>query len=212
DATPTYFCHQGDLSLLPGNRGLPEPGYTLAHTLYRLFPKTRLIIILRHPTDRLYSHYHHLLTNRTPLSPEAFHQNALTWIDKMERCLKRDSLKSCVFNQTFLNKFNLMPLTYSMYYPFAKTWLEVFPRKQICFIKSEDFYINRTLVMTEIFSFLGLDPRRRIEADDEHDQYNTQYRSTMLSKTRDLLDKYFRPLNHKLADLVNDVRFRFERG
>ena len=56
------------------------------------------------------------------------------------------------------------------------------------------------------------DPRRRIEADDEHDQYNTQYRSTMLSKTRDLLDKYFRPLNHKLADLVNDVRFRFERG
>jgi len=52
DATPSYFTRQGDLSLLPGNRQSSGPRYTLADTLYRLYPKTRLIVILRHPVDR----------------------------------------------------------------------------------------------------------------------------------------------------------------
>ncbi|KAK2146949.1 hypothetical protein LSH36_577g03009 [Paralvinella palmiformis] len=133
DATPSYYSRQGDLSTLPGNRGLSEPRYTLAHTLYRLFPNTRLIVILRHPTD-------------------------------------------------------------SMYYPFAKAWLEVFPRKQIIFIKSEDFYSNATATMRNVFLFLGLDPVRRVTANDGHDRYKTGYRSTILPETRDLLDQYFRPL------------------
>ena len=52
DATPSYFSRQGDLGILPGNRVVSEPRYTLADTLYRVFPDTRLIVLLRHPTDR----------------------------------------------------------------------------------------------------------------------------------------------------------------
>ena len=52
EGTPSYFCDQGDLSRLPGNRRGEAPNLTLANTLYALYPGTRLIVMLRNPTDR----------------------------------------------------------------------------------------------------------------------------------------------------------------
>ena len=43
-----------------------------------------------------------------------------------------------------------------MYYPMAVEWLSVFPRKQIKFINSVDWYYNSTKVAAEIFEFLGM--------------------------------------------------------
>ena len=47
-------------------------------------------------------------------------------------------------------------LHYSMYYPYAKEWLSVFPRDQFMMIKAEEFYANPVVVMREVFNFLGL--------------------------------------------------------
>ncbi|KAK2139495.1 hypothetical protein LSH36_1749g00003 [Paralvinella palmiformis] len=159
DATPSYFTRQGDLSLLPGNRQSSGPRYTLADTLYRLYPKTRLIVILRHPVDRLYSHYRHWFRQKASFSPEEFHRKIRESVEMMKRCLAKNSLKSCAFNHTLLmitiNK-DLVPVSDSMYFPFAKSWLDVFPRSQTLFIKAEDYYANMTSVMNRIFTFLGL--------------------------------------------------------
>ena len=43
-----------------------------------------------------------------------------------------------------------------MYYTMAVEWLSVFPRKQIKFIYSDDWYYNSTKVAAEIYEFLGM--------------------------------------------------------
>ena len=43
-----------------------------------------------------------------------------------------------------------------MYYTMAVEWLSVFPRKQMKFIYSDDWYYNSTKVAAEIYTFLGM--------------------------------------------------------
>jgi len=44
----------------------------------------------------------------------------------------------------------------SLYYVFIKDWLSVYPREQFLFIKSEDYFKNRTATVMEILEFLKL--------------------------------------------------------
>ncbi|KAK2148311.1 hypothetical protein LSH36_503g04026 [Paralvinella palmiformis] len=48
----------------------------------------------------------------------------------------------------------------SLYYIFIKNWLSVFPRDQFVFIKSEDYFNDRTFVIMEIIDFLQLSKLR----------------------------------------------------
>ncbi len=49
-----------------------------------------------------------------------------------------------------------MGLLASIYYPFVKDWLDVFPREQVLLIKAEDFYSNPVAVMDRVYHFLGV--------------------------------------------------------
>lgn len=44
----------------------------------------------------------------------------------------------------------------SIYHVFIKDWLDVFPREQFLFIRSEEYFNNRTAVIMEIVNFLEM--------------------------------------------------------
>ena len=52
DGTPCYLWDYDGWKVIPGNEGLDEPKYTLAHTLGAVNPNARIIVILREPAER----------------------------------------------------------------------------------------------------------------------------------------------------------------
>ena len=44
----------------------------------------------------------------------------------------------------------------SVYHVFIEDWLKVFPREQFLFIKSEEYFRNRTAVILDIMKFLEM--------------------------------------------------------
>ena len=52
DATPANLWDYDCWTDIPGNRGLAEPKYTLAHSIKKLVPDARILMILREPTSR----------------------------------------------------------------------------------------------------------------------------------------------------------------
>ena len=52
EGTPHYLWEHSGWQHFPGNAGLSEPKYILAHTLYALRPSLKFLVILRNPADR----------------------------------------------------------------------------------------------------------------------------------------------------------------
>ncbi len=52
DGTPSSLWDYDGWWRIPGNRGLAEPRYILAHTVRKLVPDAKIVVILRNPVDR----------------------------------------------------------------------------------------------------------------------------------------------------------------
>ena len=52
DGTPTYLVDYDGWRNIPGNEGLEEPKYILAHILKQLTPNAKFVVLLRNPIDR----------------------------------------------------------------------------------------------------------------------------------------------------------------
>ncbi len=118
-----------------------------AHAPHRirqlLGEKTKLIAILRHPVDRLYSRYLHLAReNRLP-SP------------RFEDALDRDSI--------WWRRPDLV--TEGFYFSYLKNYFDIFPREQIRVYRYEDFKKDPQGLMRDLFTFLGVNPEAEIDTE-----------------------------------------------
>ena len=96
----------------------------------------------------------------------------------------------------------------------------MFPRDQVYFVQSEEFFANRTPIVREIMQFLDLD--LEMMTDDKWQLIANKNPSNvgvlkgrlgdaMMNETRQLLDNFFRPYNRLLADVLHDDRFLWNR-
>ncbi len=123
ESTPQYLFHQAT----------PE-------RVKALVPNAKIILLLRNPVRRAFSHYkHNLRKKREPLSfPEAI---------KAEE------------QRTSLSDNNLKHYSYvkrGIYLPQLKRWMEHFDRKNILILSSEDFFSDTEANWKTILSFLNL--------------------------------------------------------
>lgn len=125
DITPTYFV-QPDI-VIPRIKAVYGA---------RL-PK--LVLILRNPVDRSWSHYLHKV--RSGEESESF-ETALML--EQER-LSSDPLGWWGYE------------TESLYATFVAKWLDAFPREQFLFLLTEDLSYDPASVLMQVFTFLGVD-------------------------------------------------------
>ncbi|KAK7102532.1 uncharacterized protein [Littorina saxatilis] len=98
DASPSQFYDNNEWPLYSGNEGCTEPRIILANHLHHLNPDVKIILIIRHPVERLYSRY--LFDNqpprlrRDPPSPEKFHNYVIDGLRKYRDCFNRWSAAS----------------------------------------------------------------------------------------------------------------------
>lgn len=101
--------------------------------IFKHFPKMKIIILLRNPIYRAYSHYQ---MNKKDDQSESF----------------LDALADEALGQ---NRFYYIES--SSYTKNLKRWLAEIPAEQMKVIKSEDLFDNSKRVLTEVFHFLGVE-------------------------------------------------------
>lgn len=107
-------------------------------------PNAKLIAILRHPAERLYSRYFHLVR-----------ENEIPEGGEMEEVFNRDSVwwrRPDLVNEGF-------------YYEKLKPFYDNFPKENIKIFLYEEFIGDTDRVLRDTFNFLGIDPEVKVATD-----------------------------------------------
>jgi len=177
EASPYYFFHP--------------------HAPRRIFetvPSVKLILLLRNPVDRAYSHYHHLVRGGTEtLSSfeEAIEKEEQRLYGEVEKMLADENYSS--FNHRYYSY-----LARGIYIDQLKVWMDYCTRGQILVLKSEDFYNDTPTVFKRVLEFLNL-PSQELE---EYKIYNSANNPKMETATRKRLIDYFEPHNQRLYEYL----------
>jgi len=192
--------HSALMSWRHGTRQLTgegEPSYlpnpVAPQRVLDLRPDARLIVMLRNPVDRAYSHYQHRFTRNR--ETRAFEEVVRT--DKETLKDGWDGLPKGDFKR--LGNFHYSYLPRGFYVNQIEAWMAVFPKEQFLFIKAEDFFADRQNVFDDVLSFLRL-PGYRLEQSKRHNMGS--YTQPMSIELREDLLEYFRPHNQRLQETL----------
>lgn len=156
--------------------------------------KAKLIILLRDPVYRAYSHYQ--MTREEGLEPLESFEEA---IKEEENRLAGENRKIMSFSSyNSYNHLNFSYLSRGNYFDQIQNWLEYFPKEQLLFIKSECFYSNPKEELLKIYRFLGV--KDIFPAD--FSQKNAGSYTPLKEETLKLLKTYYSAKNKKLIKLL----------
>ena len=159
-----------------------------AENIFKTLPNVKLIIILRNPTDRAYSEYNQNIIDEN---------ESREFIDLIKQEIKEiQNMENIEFSS---DKINLVKK--GMYEKQISPWLEIFDRKQILFITTEEFGEKTTETYDKIFRFLEL-PEYKIKNKEMHRK--GAYKE-MNVKTRKILDDFYEPYNKELFQKIEET-------
>lgn len=169
EATPRYFF-------------IPE----VPERVFNAMPQVKLIVLLRNPVDRAYSHYNHF--KRRGLEKLSFEEA----IDKEVNGIIEPKI-----NRNYLARGN--------YVDQLKRWMNFFPREQFLILESESYYHDPITGINQVCDFLHLP-----EWNDEYTKEPSHPYPKMEGHMRERLIQYFKPHNEKLEDYLG-VNFNWDR-
>jgi len=158
----------------------------------KIIPKVKLIVLLRNPVDRAYSHYYHEV--RIGVEHLSFEEA----IQKESERLKGE-VKKILSDENYFS-FNYIHYSYlarGVYIKQLQTWFQFFPREQFLIIKTENFFRNPSSVYKQILEFLELPIWEPDRYEDSHNKY-----PPMDIKIRKFLKDFFKPYNKQLYELL----------
>lgn len=174
EATPYYLAH-------------PHAAQRVRQDL----PDARLIVLLRNPVDRAYSHYQHEVASGI---------ETLTFADALAREGDRlnSELAKIKQDEGYLS-FNYQHFSYlerGIYAEQIARWLEHFGREQLLILCSEEFSAQPARTFKRVIRFLGLRPWE----PDCFKRYHQSGARALDAETRARLVAYFSPHNRRLRD------------
>ncbi|XP_069755845.1 carbohydrate sulfotransferase 15 [Narcine bancroftii] len=192
-----------------------EPPYLIQDFLHAILPAVKLIVILRDPVERLYSDYLYFIS--TNKSTENFHERVKDSLQIFKDCLMHSSLRSCVYNCT-VNSAMPVRLHVGLYVVFLWDWYAVYNPNQFLILCLEEHAADLKNSMDRIFRFLNLGNLTEIQEAAIIDRPASNTRNPkdknigpMLPETRRILKDFYRPFNEKLALVLNDDSFLWEK-
>lgn len=172
--------------------------YYLLHPLApqrvkNVVPDAKLLVVLRNPVDRAYSHYQHeRRREREALSfEEAIAQELARLAGEVEKVAAGEKETSFA-----LRHFSY--LERGKYAEQLERWFSVFPREQFLILTTDELNREFQATMARVFEFLKLPP---YEIATEK-RSNVGAYEKMNDSTRAQLVEYFRPHNARLQDLL----------
>ena len=201
----TYFCTKSKKQNLAKKLGyFPLTGEATPSLLFDLhapkfvaqaIPNVKLIVLLRDPIIRAFSHYYHnrKFEGREPLSfEEAVEQEANRIHDKMEFWQNHeDYIDVSIGHYAYLQR--------GFYDEQLNRWLKYFSRDQFCILKSEDFFNFPQNQLDKVISFLDL-PNYQFDVSKAINSGN--YKTELPEKTQEKLRNKFKEHNKRLCEIL----------
>jgi len=187
----TKICRQKFLT------GEATPGYIfhphVPKRVSEVLPHVKIIVLLRNPVDRAYSHYHHeVRKKRETLSFEdAIKTEEERLRGEFEKLIKNERYKS-------FNYIHYSYLARGIYVDQLQRWNNFFKKEQILILKSEDFFRDTQTSFDQALQFLGL-PGWQV---NDFRKAHVGYYPKMDTAIRNRLLNYFKPHNHKLYEYL----------
>lgn len=166
--------------------------------VHSLYPHVKLIVILRNPVDRAYSHYWHVVDRDE--EDFSFRKAVLAEKGRLKGEVKK--LKDPAYYSPEHHRHSYVAR--GIYVKQIKRWLSFFPREQMLILSSDDLRHNPQEVMDRVFAFLGLPSYTPKKFTDGHRRYRP-----MNPKMRKRLSEYYRPYNQQLEELLG-MKFNWE--
>jgi hypothetical protein len=177
EATPRYLYHP----LVPERTA-------------EVVPQARLIVLLRNPVDRTYSHYHERVSDmRESRSFEDALEAEMEWLSssKEDGAFEREP------------RANRPPFPYlemGIYVDQLLRWSKFFSNEQVLVLKSEDLFERELYTLKLVLDFLDLPDW---EPDGASKICNKgHYKQKMDPATRQWLEDYFEPRNQRLYEYL----------
>lgn len=165
-------------------------GERMAARLVRLsFPSLRLIALLRNPRERTISAFNDYVRvgrirgeRASTEGMEEMLQEKLAMLDRGEHATE---------------DFEVRIVTSGIYIYGLEEWGRQWPSSQLLVLRSEDLFLHTGRVMSEVHSFLGLDPRSSPKWEVKNRNLE-RYKSRATGKLEGALDLFFAPYNARL--------------
>jgi len=173
------------------------------HTPKRVFdliPQVKLIVLLRNPIDRAYSHYQMEVDHG---DEELSFEEAIE--QEKNRILKDEERMDVDENFYSVNFYRKSYITRGIYVNQLKRWFNFFPKKQFLILKSEDLYSQTQKIYEQSLDFLNL-PKFDLNS---FKAFKKRRYSSLSDEMRKKLVEYFRPYNEQLYKLL-DRNFGWE--
>ena len=180
-----------------GVTGEASPYYVLhPHAPKRIAataPGVKLILLIRHPVDRAYSHYHHEVAMDCEPLPfvDALEHETARLEGEVERMLADESYYS-------YNHQHYTYLARGRYAEQIRVWAQVVPQGNLLVIHSEEFYADPKTVLARVHAFLGVEDHTMAQ----YWPYNEQHPEPMDPAVRQRLLDYFAPFNTDLYGML----------
>jgi len=176
EATPYYIFHP-----------------TAHERVASVLPQAKIIIILRNPIDRAYSHYQHMLrVGREPLSFEdaiaAESERLVGEAEKVAADPRYPTYKHLQYSY----------LARGDYLPQIQHWHARFATTQVLILQSENLYTKTTETMKETQAFLGL----KTWHPKDYGVFKEGAYEPMKPATREKLAEHFAPKNAALYEYL----------
>ena len=189
-----YFYKKTKKKLLSGEA---SPNYLFWQAapsrMKALLPDVKLIVILRNPVDRAYSHYHMLLR----LNRESISFEKVIKLEEEQRVRERKRMitdPDYIHNRDSTN----LCLANGIYVDQLENWFKYYGREKFLILTAEDLRENRQQTLDKVFDFLGV-PSFQVEKTKSLNIGNYE---KMSEETRKFLIEYFKPHNKRLSKLL----------
>ena len=190
-----YFSQKTGQKLLSGEATPTYLFYPIVpDRMKKILPDIKLIVILRNPVDRAYSHYNDIMRrNKETLSFEkAIKMEEERCAEEMERLIQDPDFVPIHYgNHSYLAK--------GVYVDQLENWFRYYNKKQFLILTTDDLRKNPQQILNQIFDFLGLPP---FKVENSKDRNVGNYKEKMNEDTRKFLIEYFKPHNERLSKLL----------
>jgi hypothetical protein len=158
-----------------------------------LLPSAKLIVLLREPVARAFSHYQHVVdAGFEDLSFEEAIASEKRRLGDSETRLARGDIARSFEHMRFSYR------TRGLYAYQVERWQDYFPSNAFLFLKAEEMFASPQLVFDKVCAFLGL---RRSSLPDPRARHQRSY-LPMDERTRAELDRSYLESNRRVAELT----------
>lgn len=163
----------------------------VASRVAELMPQARMVVLLRDPVERAYSHWKERRGEGVePLSfPDALAAEETRTAGERERMIAEPGYFSTAYDWYSYRERG-------RYLDHLEPWLSHFDRSQLYVVASEVFYREPARIFGEVCAFVGLPPHELAS----YDKFNDRPSKGMDEAVRAELTRYYRPHNEALAD------------